>query len=786
MALYATRDCNLQERGSFLGSVHTSTPHPPIATDSCSTLSFYILSAAYLACEHWINHAVHVNQYHSDSVVCFEMPSLTSTMDCTPERPAPADKVTFAVDNDENKSPRRSSRVKKNPSVTPKRFTKFFTPRLQNPQRAVRTSRKALQNLSAARLNSRSHAIGSSGLPLDEQNGRVPKKRKLSFVSISSIPSSPIKKDNAFSSSQEHHIAGHIEQPPVDKGHNSVCIDTDDEEAETEDEEEVLGSKAFPPRLIPYRSTSTAAGMLSRRIEGRRTITEANDSTLWQHETANFYSTPEDCCRYTTSRPFVSALPFCAAGFKTVPLVAIGDEDGTVHIHDAEDPSLPYNRIFMTMYPHDNAIMDMELSPDDSLLATASGDQTCRIIDMKQHQSTHTLRGHIGSIKRVQFQPCSGNNVLATCSRDGSICLWDLRCATSKGSLVYKNLNREPESFLCQSADVSCVNQIRDAHTAFDLPGRMKGRRRQGPVSARSDFAVTTCAFIGSSRPHLLATASENDAIIKLWDMRTSYKSRSGRPTPVSATLEPKSHQDHRQFGVTSIAMSTDGARLYSLCRDHTVYAYSTSHLVLGGAPEMSPTSSHPFRQSRSAGHGLGPLYGFRHPALRLASFYDKLAVRHRSQDNTEMIATGTREECAVLFPTDERYLNKSARRRPLQANEPRSANASSQPPSSSPLARTSSSISISRQQPLDDIEGGCPIYYHGTALVNGHAKEVTAVAWTVNGNLITTADDYTSRCWREDAQPARSLRLNTDRDLARYQSGWAEVRKGYDDDEAE
>ncbi|EXJ84169.1 hypothetical protein A1O3_04836 [Capronia epimyces CBS 606.96] len=701
-------------------------------------------------------------------------------MDSTPERRAPAEAVTFAVEPDENKSPRRSGRVKKNPSVTPKRFTRFFTPRSRNPQRAVRTSRKALQDLSAARLNSRSQASGILGLPLDEQSIRARKKRKLSFVSISSIPSSPIKNNTV--SNQENAEPRRAEYPTVDPEHNSAYIDSDEDDAE---DVELLGNKAFPPRLVPYRSLSTSAGLLSRRVEGRRMIREGNDSKLWQHETANFYSSPDDHCHYNLSGPHFPALPFCAAGFKTVPLVAIGDEDGTVRIHDGEDPSLPYQKIFMTMYPHDNAIMDMELSPDDSLLATASGDQTCRIIDMKQHQSTYTLRGHTGSIKRVQFQPGSGNNILATCSRDGSVCLWDLRCAASRGSWVFKNLSREPDSFLCQSADVNCLNQIRDAHTAFDLQGRTKGRRRQMPVSARSDFAVTTCAFISASRPHMLATASENDAIIKLWDMRTSYKSRSGRPTPVSATMEPKSHENHRQFGVTSIAMSTDGARLYSLCRDHTVYAYSTSHLVLGGAPEMSLTSSHPFRQSRNAGQGLGPLYGFRHRALRLASFYDKLAVRHRSQDNTELIATGTREECAVLFPTDERYLTKSTQRRPLLADEPGSASASLWP--SARLTRSaSSSTSRSGQQPPEDSDGDCPIYYHGTALVKGHVKEVTAVAWTINGNLVTTADDYTSRCWREDAQQARALRLNTDRDLARYQSGWAEVQKGYDDDEAE
>lgn len=678
-------------------------------------------------------------------------------MDLTPERPprGERDTVTFAIAADENRSPRRSSRPKKNPSVTPRRFNRFFTPRNRNVQRAVRTSRKALQDLSATRLNSRA----------DQTQQHPNKKRKLSFSSIPSLPSSPIKKD-AVPNSQISQQDAEIKRLVPDHNSDFECFDT-----EEEDEGSSSASRKYPPRLIAYRSVGSSAAALHKRLGGRERIpVEGNDSQLWQHETANFYSSSEDF--YAYNRRFAS-LPFCVAGFKTVSLVAVGDEDGSVRIHDVSNPAIPYSDVFLTMHPHDNAIMDMELSPDDALLATASGDQTCRIIDMKKQISTHTLIGHTGSIKRVQFQPGSGNNVLATCSRDGSICLWDLRCAKATGSTMFKQLRRESEQFLSGSREVSAVNEIRDAHTSSDSHRVPTGRRPPGPVSARSDFAVTTCAFISESRPHLLATASENNAIIKLWDMRTSYKQRSGKPNPISATEQPKSHENLRPFGVTSIALSTDGSRLYSLCRDHTVYTYSTAHLALGSAPEMSLTSSRPYRQSRQTGHGLGPLYGFRHPSLRLQTFYDKLAVRHRAEDQTEMIATGSSEECAVLFPTDERYLNRAARRQHLVAG--------SRP---SRLARSASSISIGPPQSAE--EGHCPIYYHGTALVNGHRKEVTAVAWAQNGNLVTTADDYTTRCWREDADKARGLRLNAERDTARYVSGWAQVRDGYDDDEDE
>lgn len=700
-------------------------------------------------------------------------------MERTPERPVRPEATTFAIAADENKSPRRSSRIKKNPSVTPKRFTKFFAPRLRNANRSVRTSRKALRDLSASNLNSRPGNDRLLCVHLDEQTNPPTKKRKLSFSSITSIPSSPIKHNGGFAGSPESTQIGRGLQS---KNSDEACFDLGDD-----DEEELSTKHTFPLRVAPYQSMSSSAGLLSRRLGNRRPYMEGNHSDLWQHEMANFYSLPNDIFSQYDDHRQPRSLPFCAAGFKHNPLVAIGDEDGAVRIFQAWDrlPDFEHQKRFSRFFPHDNAIMDMEVSSNDRLLATASGDQTCRIIDVTKSVSTHTLVGHTGSIKRVQWQPGSGNDIVVTCSRDGSICLWDLRCARQAGSLKHHELRRETSQFLQDSREVNVRTEIRDAHTSFDK--LRKGKRPHVPSGTRTDFAVTTCAFISDTRPHLLATASEHNAIIKLWDMRASYKQRSGRSTPVSATLEPRSHEMLRPFGVTSIAMSTDGSRLYSLCRDHTIYAYSTSHLVLGSCPEMSPTSAHPFRQSGTAGRGLGPLYGFRHPALRLGSFYSKLAVRPQTEEDSEMIAAGTGEECAVLFPTNERYLTSSAQRRPAPSSYlPTFSSASTSRPTA--LQRTSSTVALSDSHTPSStsIDNNLPIYHHGTALVNGHKKEVTAVAWLMNGNLVTTADDYTARSWHEDAEQARALRLNKERDVSRAQCGWADVRIGFDEDDDE
>lgn len=693
-------------------------------------------------------------------------------MDLTPERPAAREHVhfTLAPDEDRNplRSPRRSNRVKKNPSVTPKRFNKFFTPRPRNAQRLANASRKILQDLSAARLNSRAENTSRLGLPDIGQSEPPSKKRKLSFTSIASLPSSPIRKHTE----QDDELQAQSDDNEKKDDLNEAC-DTADED----DECELHPPITSRPRLIPYRSISTSAGFLSKQLGVKGWRREADDSTLWQHETAHFYSTPDDSCYYHNSVQRFSSLPFCVASFKQSPLVAVGDEDGHVRVHQTFDNNncFKYGEVLKAWRPHDNAVMDLEISDDDKLLATASGDQTSHIYDIDKGVSVFFLRGHSGSVKRIQFQPGSGNQILATCSRDGNVFLWDLRSPEVGGPAIKNRDNRLSWDVWSSTVQVEPVNEIYDAHTSLDRLRRPKGRRHPGTLPSRYDYAITTCTFIGESRPHLLATASENDAIIKLWDARVSYADQSGRPTPVSATLEPDSHHNHRQFGVTSMAMSTDSSRLYAACRDHTIYAYSTSHLVLGGAPEMSASSPGHSKFTRTPKQGLGPLYGFRHSSLSIASFYDKLAVRPSTCTNdsmgntTEMIAVGSGQECAVIFPTNERYLNKVALRAPI----------------SSELGESRVTLrGVSGQRSYQEAAEDFPIYYNGIALVNGHKKEVTAVTWTTNGNLVTVADDHTSRCWRQDPEKARALRLNTDREVMRHNSGWAEMNPGFDRDD--
>lgn len=425
---------------------------------------------------------------------------------------------------------------------------------------------------------------------------------------------------------------------------------------------------------------------------------------------------------------------------------------------------------------------------------------------MPTQRVLHTMTGHLSSVKQVRFQPES-SDVLATSSRDGNIQIWDLRCkgfaapvrdllvplepadssgtvtrtasaqemtwARSVNTIVEAHANHQPQT---SSNHQSTSTNLLKMPPSFDAPSRTETPGRRGDVS------ITTLAFLPTPRSYLLLSGSEANASVKLWDLRLTHSQRrsSRTATALSSTRQPESHNRHRHFGLTSMSLSGDAARLYTLCRDNTVYAYSTSHLMLGSAPELcipNGTSHRPKRYpSGQRTEGLGPLYGFRHSSFHATTFYVSVAVRPAGADRSELLALGSSDGCAVVFPTNERYMNSHHQRPP----DPSTPNPSStaNPRRRTGLTRTDSGLS-------GRLNDTVPIYQHGTALVRGHSREVTGLTWTKGGELVTVGDDFGVRCWREDdREAARGLRLGGESGGRRWGCGWAEVEGGWDDDD--
>ena len=507
------------------------------------------------------------------------------------------------------------------------------------------------------------------------------------------------------------------------------------------------------------------------------------------------------------------------------------------------DSNDTFSKPHLSFQAHGNAIIDLQFSEDDYLLATASGDQTGRVIDMMTQTPVSILGHHTASLKQVRFQPGRGASaVLATSSRDGSVQIWDLRC---RGGPVQEIMVPDQSTsglqyrLVPRSVNPGCVvNSIYDAHAPRAI--RQAAAFKASSASSSStdiarvvsevpgrigEVSVTALQFLPPGREHLLLTACEADASIKLWDIRAIHSSRQHKTsTPLSFTSPPPSHASWRPFGISSMTLGGDGSRLYALCKDNTVYAYSTAHLVLGHADQLVPArpgEDPPRRRHYSSTtpgaahhHGLGPLYGFRHPLLHATSFYVKASVRPARDGRSELLAVGSSDGCAVLFPTDERYLKDEWRRQKLQQRDdetyyvgnPTAGGNTATKPSTftggigrrslrSMMARSNSSDGTSSsssnlfaarpgsssQQP--PAEHYLPIARSGTPLVRGHDREVGALTWTSEGKLVTVGDDFMVRCWAEDRDRAADLRLGGETEGRRWGCGWADVGDAWDGD---
>ena len=103
---------------------------------------------------------------------------------------------------------------------------------------------------------------------------------------------------------------------------------------------------------------------------------------------------------------------------------------------DTDEAQASFSQSHVSVRSHSNAVMDVDFSSDDLFLATASGDQTAQIMDIRTQRCVSILAKHTSSVKQVCFQP-DDDKVLATSSRDGTVQIWDLRCSGGSEGAVH-------------------------------------------------------------------------------------------------------------------------------------------------------------------------------------------------------------------------------------------------------------------------------------------------------------------------------------------------------------
>ena len=521
------------------------------------------------------------------------------------------------------------------------------------------------------------------------------------------------------------------------------------------------GYKPVPIRR--FRDRGFEAQLLDRehgfssRAGRRQLCFPASDP---RHDTARFYS--HGCDSYQcTPLATNNTIPFSLASSHREPVTAIGDEAGFVRFFSTTDSdAFDGSKVNSTVRVHDNAIMGLDFSPDDLRLATACGDRSGRILDVVSQTVTAELGGgHWDSLRQVSFQPGrASGSVIGTSDRIGRVQVWDLRCNGAPISDFANGAAQIQRSSRHSPLAAKTVNTIDVAHS----------RTVEGITSPSS---VTAIQWMPNGREHLLLTASEANASIKLWDTRYIKPRRQAEEVPLAATPEPATHA-WRSYGITSLALSADAARLYAVCRDSTVYAYSAAHLILGHAPELVDGA---IKRRPTGVEGLAPLYGLRHDMFRAHSFYVKCALR-RTPGLPELLAVGSSDHCAVLFPTDDRYMRALWAQR---AHLPAGGGGGGAPTPYQPFATPSSCQPGSSPVPI--FRAG------GTPLVRGHSREVTVLSWSHRGRLVTASDDCSVRQWQEGrAGQARRLRTVGEFGGERHMAGWADVGDDWDREDDE
>ncbi|KAG7035941.1 Protein HIRA [Cucurbita argyrosperma subsp. argyrosperma] len=193
----------------------------------------------------------------------------------------------------------------------------------------------------------------------------------------------------------------------------------------------------------------------------------------------------------------------CVRWAKHGRYVASGSDDQTILVHEkkpgsgttefgsGEPPDIENWKVAMTLRGHTADVVDLNWSPDDSLLASGSLDNTVHIWNMSNGICTAVLRGHSSLVKGVAWDPIG--SFIASQSDDKTVIIW----RTSDWSLVHRTDGHWTKSlgstFFRRLGWSPCGHFITTTH-GFQKP------RHSAPVLERGEWSATF-DFLGHNAP---------------------------------------------------------------------------------------------------------------------------------------------------------------------------------------------------------------------------------------------------------------------------------------------
>ncbi|KAH0839726.1 WD40-repeat-containing domain protein [Lanmaoa asiatica] len=283
------------------------------------------------------------------------------------------------------------------------------------------------------------------------------------------------------------------------------------------------------------------------------TLVHAKCSSLADHT----FVTPPYACAYS------HGAKGCGA-----PILAVATEEGSVSfLNTSRRREWDFEPQRTTFQPHENGIFDVKWSLDDSMLATASGDKSTRICSVETQNPLQLLQTHTSSVKCIAWDP-SHRDILSTGSRDGQICVWDLRMANNSAGIEEGIPALQPVITKDNSTSTE-----RHEYTFADM-------RSHALISSGSFDGYVTTTYKD------VRYVYEVPSILNLWDLRLPVPDNSKRQMTSPCVSSPADattmNGSCRPRGISSLCAGSGptSSLLFALGADSRLYTYSSPSLI--------------------------------------------------------------------------------------------------------------------------------------------------------------------------------------------------------------
>ncbi|XP_031788789.1 WD repeat, SAM and U-box domain-containing protein 1 isoform X1 [Nasonia vitripennis] len=277
-----------------------------------------------------------------------------------------------------------------------------------------------------------------------------------------------------------------------------------------------------------------------------------------------------------------------AVDFAGESILVTGSGDKRVRVWEWQPGAGFTEASFSPLLGHKYGVTSVKVSPQLTMLASASIDGTTQLWNLRSGTKIHTMVQAGGEAVRIcRFSPDS--SLLVTAGDNGQVCLWDLvrrtliRCFQKHEGAI-QSLSFTPDSnWLLTSCTLGvlqlfCCNEIIES-----CPSREQDLTVFAQVDDAHDLGVVCCDFsstqeITSNEPfarlYQLVTCG-NDSRVKLWEVKVTQDKCDTQP--ITASIELCRIMEKHSSALTCVRFSSNGLYTASSGLDKTVVLWETN-----------------------------------------------------------------------------------------------------------------------------------------------------------------------------------------------------------------